>query len=161
MLLKLCGAALLTLSGLLGGCWYARRLGIRRDFLRSFIAFLDALATLLRYRAEDIYTSVNSSGELFHFPPEARSQPFPQAWESQISPFPARYALSRQDFTLLREFGAELGATDIQGQLSHIALYRTLFEKQLAAANEDIKSKAKLYRTLGLFTGASAALMMI
>lgn len=161
MLLKLCGAALLTLAGAAGGGWYAKRLRLRRDFLCDFIAFLDSLATLLRYRNEDIFTSVNSAGELIRFPLEARQQPFAQAWEAQTAALPMRYALSRQDTALLHAFGTKLGATDIQGQLSHIALYRTLFEKQLAAADEDIKSKAKLYRTLGIFTGASAALMMI
>ena len=161
MLLKLFGAVILSLSGLLGGCRYARRLIIRRDFLRDFIAFLESLGTVLRYRSEDIFTSVNSSGELFSLPCDAHKRPFIQAWEEQIAPFAKRYALSKQDVSLLRDFGAQLGVTDTQGQLSHIALYSTLFEKQLTKAEEEVKSKAKLYRTLGLFTGMSAALMLI
>ncbi len=160
MPLKLAGALLLSLAGLAAGCALVRRLRLRKRFLRDFIAFLTALETNLRWRCDDIFTLVNSSQELFALPADS-SSPFEQVWEKYTAPLSRRFCLKREDALLLGELGAGLGKTDAEGQLAHLALYKTLFCKQLAAAEEELQSKAKLYRTLGLFAGMSAALMMI
>ena len=74
---------------------------------------------------------------------------------------PKGYALKKSDTDLLLEFGSHLGKTDVEGQLKHIELYRQLFEKQLEAAEDAIAKKSKLYKTMGLFVGTAAALMMM
>ena len=161
MLLKIGGALLLTAAGLGAGWLYARRLRLRRDLLTSFLAFLSQLGTALRYRSDTMYALVNSCGELFSVPENDFSMPFSQAWERQIETLPGKWKLSPRDMELLREFGAQLGATDTQGQLEHIALYQALFQKQLTQAREDIAQKAKLYQVLGLFSGVSVALTLL
>ena len=158
--LKLFGAALLVLAGIGGGWLYARQLTVRRSFLTSFLTFLSNLATGLRYRGERMELLINSSGELFSLPVGNREQSVAEVWSAQISNFPKKWRLTAQDMTLLEEFGAKLGSTDTEGQLAHISLYQALFQKQLGEAERDVKQKAKLYQTLGLFIGVSAALMM-
>ena len=57
-------------------------------------------------------------------------------------------------------FGEKLGKTDLEGQLSHIELYRALFQKQIKEAEDDAQKKSRLYRTLGIFGGVSAAILI-
>ena len=157
--LKLFGAALLSLSGLLGGCYFSRRLAVRRKFLADFGVFISNLETAIRYRSAGIFTLVNSSQELFEI--SETNLPFETAWELGTSDFSKRFCLSSQDCALLKEFGSQLGKTDAEGQIMHLEMYQTLFSEQRACAEEDIKNKSKQYKTMGLFVGVSTALMMI
>ena len=161
MPLKLGGALLLTLAGFGCGLLLTRRLYLRRDFLSAFLTFLTNLSTALRYRSERIDVLVNSSGELFKIPVTDSPQPFPSVWAAQISRFPKRWRLSARDMELLRLFGERLGTTDAEGQLAHIAHYRSCFEQQLEQARTDAAQKARIYKTLGLFAGVSAALLLL
>ena len=161
MPLKILGAALISFSGFSIGCMYVQRLKLRLDFLREFSVFLSSLSTAVRYRNADIAVLVNSCGELFSFPESDYSRPFSQMWQSSIADFKKRWRLSEADMALLKEFGEGLGTTDIEGQLSHITLYQGLFSKQQSGAEDDIIQKSKLYKSLGLFGGVSAALMFL
>ena len=162
--LKIFGALLIASSGLMLGCSLSRKLKNRRDFLAKFAVFLNTLATGLRYSADDIFTLVSLSAGDFtplHIARQERTLPFEQVWGKKLASFARQYSLSGQDVGLLREFGEKLGKTDLEGQLKHIELYKTLFAKQLLQVEEAIAKKARLYKTLGLFGGVSAALMMI
>ena len=150
MPLKILGAALISCSGFSIGCMYVQRLKLRLDFLREFSVFLSSLSTAVRYRSADIAVLVNDY-----------SRPFSQMWQSSIADFKKRRCLSNADMALLKEFGEGLGTTDVEGQLSHIALYQGLFSKQQSDAEDDIIQKSKLYKSLGLFGGVSAALMFL
>ena len=161
MPLKILGAALISFSGFSIGCMYVQRLKLRRDFLREFSVFLSSLSTAVRYRSADIAVLVNSCGELFSLPENDYSRPFSQMWQSSIADFKKRRCLSNADMALLKEFGEGLGTTDVEGQLNHIALYQGLFSKQQSGAEDDIIQKSKLYKSLGLFGGVSAALMFL
>ena len=161
MPLKLLGALALILAGFVAGRMRTGRLQARRTFLRDMQGFLSSLSTALRFQGTDIFRSVSSSGGLFAAAHRQDNEPFDTMWERVTSGFPRRYALNAQDVSLLRELGAQLGKTDVEGQLQHIELYRTLFAKQLASAEEDVRQKAKLYQTLGLFVGVSAAIVLL
>lgn len=160
MPLKLFGALLLALAGLAGGFAFARRLAVRRDFLSGTLGFLGSLSTALRYRGDDIFSLVNSCGELFHVE-ETASRPFEAAWRECVLAFPKKYRLTARDVSLLEELGSGLGTTDVEGQLAHVGYCRALLERQLGEAREDVARKSKLYKTLGLFIGVSAALMIL
>lgn len=158
--LKILAALLLTAAGLGAGACYAHRLAVRRTFLAAFCTFLQNLSTALRYRGGRIDTLINSSGELFSFPNGEWEQPFAESWRLQISGFPKKWRLTPQDMQLLTDFGERLGTTDADGQLAHIAHYREIFAARLDEARQEAAQKAKLYKTLGLFGGVSAALLL-
>ena len=166
MLLKLIGSVMLIAASFSAGYCMSKSLYRRRDFLKAFIVFLGRLATCIRYSSDNIFTLVNScadSAELSCFRPETVviSQPFENIWNKCVLTIPKGYALKKADIDLLLEFGSQLGKTDVEGQLKHIELYRQLFEKQLEAAEDAIAKKSKLYKTMGLFVGTAAALMMM
>lgn len=166
MLLKLTGALILSVTGFFAGCSMSKKLYTRRDFLKSFIVFLSALATNIRYNSSDIYTltrlSAHSSGlEIMSLDDLEDGSPFEEQWEHRVAVACSKKQLSKVDRELMLEFGSQLGKTDTQGQLSHLELYKTVFAKQLSSAEEEISKKSKLYKTMGFFVGSVIALMMI
>lgn len=166
MLVKLIGAVLLIASSFSVGISMSKSLYRRRTFLKSFIVFIDNLATHIRYNTDDIFRLVSicsGSEELrcFDYFDKPHNEPFEKIWSKSVLTIPRAYALTKSDTDLLLEFGSQLGKTDIDGQLKHIKLYKTFFANQLSEAEEAISKKSKLYKTMGLFAGSAAALMMM
>jgi stage III sporulation protein AB len=119
----------------------------------------------MRYDCADIFSLVEMCSKseklsCFDFG-VCTSQPLEALWNRSAEESAKAYFLTNLDKSLLCEFGAELGKTDVEGQLKHIELYKVQFTKQLAESEENIKQKAKLYKTMGFFVGASLALIMI
>ena len=133
--LKLLGCAAVALSGLAFGVMKSRSLYARRDSLKRVLVFLSSLATNIRYSSDEISSAVSAA---------ANSSDAP----------------NNSDKELLLGFGEKLGKTDLEGQLSHIELYRALFQKQIKEAEDDAQKKSRLYRTLGIFGGVSAAILI-
>lgn len=163
MAFKLIGCALLIFACFFTGCLKAKKLYSRRDFLTDFLSFLTTLKTNIRYSGEDIFTLLEATAEgcgtlwLSGFSLE-RGDP-ESAWHRRVN---ALYDfVDKTDRQLLLDFGSKLGKTDLEGQLSHIERYETLFELRLENAVEEIAKKSKLYRAMGLFIGISAALLMM
>ena len=152
--LKLLGCAAVALSGLAFGVMKSRSLYARRDSLKRVLVFLSSLATNIRYSSDEISSAVsaaaNSSDAPYLCVEADRDTPFYDRWEEA----------NNSDKELLLGFGEKLGKTDLEGQLSHIELYRALFQKQIKEAEDDAQKKSRLYRTLGIFGGVSAAILI-
>ena len=82
-------------------------------------------------------------------------------WESVSSELSKSFNLNRGDYNNLIEFGRLLGSTDVEGQLSHINMYKGIFTTERDEFQKDCKTKSKLYRVLGFFVGAVLALLII
>lgn len=164
--LKIIGAMLIVLAGFSAGSCFSHNLYARRDFLKKLIVYLSNLSTNMRYNSADIFSistlsAQTSDIEYFRFEQTEYNAPFSEQWIEIIKFLPKSISLANADKELLKDFGTELGKTDVEGQLRHIELYKTIFEKQLDDAEKDIRQKSKLYRTMGLFTGTTIALMII
>lgn len=153
-------------SAFMCGCCFSKRLYKRRDFLRSFSAFLDSMSTDIRYTSDDIFTVVSrccnfKELECFNVSDNCIAQPFENAWNECIENIPKQYVLTQEDLAIVKELGLKLGKTDVEGQLKHIEHYRVLIENQLKKAEEEISQKSRLYRVLGLFCGIIVAIMIM
>ena len=159
MPLKLIGGALLALAGFSVGCLLTGRLERRRRLFEALITLVSVLSTRLRFGGENIADAVNFAAEESGIELSRLSDelPFEPEWQLAVK----RLRLCSEDEALLGEFGSQLGKTDLDGQLSHLALYDSLFHKRLRDCEEELKSKARLYRALGFFAGTGAALIMI
>lgn len=163
---KLIGAVLLIASSFSVGVSMSKSLYRRKAFIKSFIVFIDSLETHIRYNTDDIFKLVSmcsDSEELkcFEFFNKQHAEPFDKLWSKSVLTIPRAYALTKSDMDLLLQFGSQLGKTDIDGQIKHIKLYKDFFKKQLDDAEDAIVKKSKLYKTMGLFAGTAAALMMM
>ncbi|MER2080865.1 MAG: stage III sporulation protein AB [Ruminococcus sp.] len=161
---KALGCVFLVAASFAAGCLLSRRLYRRREFLRRFGAFLSLLKTNLRYRGEDVFTLVRLCAEQAELPflsVEKTGEDFTVVWERALKAIPKTFALSESDHFLLRELGSQLGATDLEGQLRHLEVLETQAAARLSESEERIQSKAKLYKTMGFFAGASAAIVLM
>lgn len=165
MTLKIFGGILLVLSGFLTGIMFSKKLIMRRDFFKRIINFTSQLSTQLRYSTDDIFNLVSLCAENceldFLKMTGDSGMSFNLLWNERINSIPVKAGLKNNDKKLLLEFGSQLGKTDVDGQLKHLELYETMFNKVLLQSENEIKQKSKLYKTMGFFVGTAAALMII
>lgn len=163
LLLKIIGGVLTALAGFGIGCMLTKKLSARRDFLGKFCVFISLLQTQIRYSSSDIFTLVKSCDGISNlniFGGDA-DVPFVVFWETSIADIPVNHGLNNSDKELLLEFGSGLGTTDVEGQLRHIELYSEMFNKKLEDSKIRFKEKSRIYRALGIFAGASTALIFL
>ena len=153
----------MVLTGTAAGWSCAVRLKRRRDFLLRFRGFLSAMTTGLRYRNADIFTLTAQSARQAGLPlvAESADKPFAQEWERVVSRIPRSFSLREEDVSLLLRFGAQLGKTDLDGQLRHLSLTASELEALITESEDAMSRKSKLYKTLGFFAGASTAILLM
>lgn len=83
------------------------------------------------------------------------------AWNMALDSSRERINLNDEDIDTLKSLGKMLGNTDVQGQISQIELTKELLQKQIQEANEEKKKNSKLYKTLGVATGLTIAIILI
>lgn len=86
-------------------------------------------------------------------------KPFYRAWEESIDSMQS--SLEKNDIVLLKSFGATLGKSDINGELSNIEIFKSDFLKLETKAIEEYSKKSKLYRSLGVLSGVFISIMLI
>lgn len=166
MIVKIIGAVILSLSGLAFGMYLASSLVKRKEFLCAFLEFITRLETHLRYDCDDIFSLVtrccdNKYLTFYSFAENNIIKPFGDVWEEKTNRLPKAFSLSKEDKTVLLDFGKGLGTTDVSGQLKHLKLYKEKINFQLIDAQSKIDKKSRLYKTLGFFAGASVAIMIV
>ena len=162
MPLKILGCLLIVAAAFSAGALLSKRLCRRRDFLNGFKAFLQALKTELRYNGGDIITLVGFCARQTGFPMNVEAdKPFEICWKEAVCSIPRYYSLSSKDLELLSECGSQLGKTDLEGQLSHLSLIEARLDSLITEAGESIAQKSRLYKTMGFFVGASAAILLL
>ncbi|MBE6844919.1 MAG: hypothetical protein E7508_04285 [Ruminococcus sp.] len=83
---------------------------------------------------------------------------FPQAWEGAVK---HDSKLSAEEKKLLLEIGAALGTTDKEGQLSTLEFYISRLDKMAQEEGERYRIKGKMYRSLGIASGAMIGILII
>lgn len=126
----------------------------RRKYISTILLFLNRLSTTICYRKDDI------SDIIFNLADDELS-PLKNAENNQYETIINSLSFNSKDKELLTSFFKDLGTTDIDGELSHIKMYQDLFSEQYRISKEDIKSKGKLYRMLGLFSGLAFVVLFI
>lgn len=69
--------------------------------------------------------------------------------------------LNTEDRLLITRFFSELGMTDLEAGISRCTVYRELIYKRVCDAEQEMKSKSRLYSMLGLFFGLLTAILFI
>ncbi len=158
---KLFGALLFVISTTSAGFYLSRRMKRRSEFLDCFVTFLGALSTNIRYTQDDICSLITLSVPKKLAGYFAEKSDFRELWDSFMQSVIKEKILCEDDCNLLRDFGSGLGTTDLDGQLSHIELYRSLFTATLNNSTEEYKQKSKLYKILGFSFGAAVGVMLL
>lgn len=69
--------------------------------------------------------------------------------------------LNNEDIAVLKNLGRLLGQTDLEGQVSEIEVVNQFLTSQLENAREERRKNEKMYRTLGLVSGLTIAIILI
>ncbi|MBO5409850.1 MAG: stage III sporulation protein AB [Clostridia bacterium] len=86
---------------------------------------------------------------------------FPQAWKASLDGERELCGLLGCAKAELESFGSDLGATDIQGQLSCCGYYKHFFETELEKRSPSSERSAKVFPALGAMLGALSVILFI
>ncbi len=81
-----------------------------------------------------------------------------EAWEYAVDI--SETALTTKDLDIVKDFGKTLGQTNLQGQLSKIKLTLDFLNGQIEEAQNEENKNKKLYKTLGVLTGAGLVIIL-
>ena len=70
---------------------------------------------------------------------------FDEAWKSGVAAGTKGSGLKLKDKRLIEQFGAELGHTDIEGQIAHCEVTAKLLEEQIEQAREEKKKSPSCF----------------
>ena len=154
--LKLLLCILIIFCGAVIGLHFSQRLIRRRDVLQGFDKLFHRAMIQIAYNAGNLCEVFS---ENFADHPFSHSVPFDVQWLRFIDSF--RLILSKDDLDVLSDFTKGLGAADCASQQRHITLYVRLLQEHIESAQEDIRTKSKMYRLVPLSAGIVIALMMI
>ena len=68
---------------------------------------------------------------------------------------------TKEDKEVLKNLSRLLGQTDLEGQISEIEVVNQFLTSQLENAGEERRKNEKMYRTLGIITGLTIAIILI
>lgn len=153
-----------TYIGILISKQYSNRL----NELKELKTTLNILKTKIRFTNEPLNSifneiSINLNGNVSNLfatiCDNLKVSSAKNAWESAIDN--AVLSINKDDRQALRGFGKLLGKTDLAGQISEIELTETFLEVQIADAKCEKDKNEKLYKTLGMVTGAGIIIILI
>lgn len=163
----------ILISGISIGYLGARKYENRVIHLDDLILILKTVQAEMEYRLdplpvllEQIGKSTDNSAGVFllavsnHLKDHGRFN-LCESWEYAVLEVYENTALKEEDKTILSQAGIQLGKTDIENQES---LFNHVFiglNRQRVEADEERRTKGKVYRTLGIASGLLAIIILL
>lgn len=153
-----------------GGKYLAFIAREKAEIIREILQMINVIETRLRFNAtpvSQLLALIEDSGcARLDFVRECRAEvergcAFSDAWKKSIGDCRYLCALLPDDMRQLIAMGADIGITDIEGQLACCGYNRQVFEKSLREKEEKSKQSTKLFPPLGLLAGVSAAMFLL
>ena len=147
-MLKIIGAVLTVAVGAAFGIRASEKLRLRYKKLLAHSLFIDEATDMMRMGA--------SLSEIYTLP----------SAEALLSAEEYRVAVREEglwttDLRLLSEFYTSLGMGDTEAELSRCHSFLKIIEKRLSEAEQDMKSRSRLYSLLGVFSGLFVAILLM
>lgn len=173
MILKILGGVVICLSAFAIGMKKASSFEKRLDILNEFEKSLVLLKGEIKYSAASLPESIQSvskrtSNEVMSFYKnlsekimESKDIALSKLWEEEVKGTLKTEEIKQEDLELFIDLGKQLGHLDVDMQIKNIDLCISRLKERQVEAEEDIKMKSKLYRTLGVSGGAILTLMLL
>ncbi len=171
-MLKFCLCAVLLFACGAAGWLKGQESANRVNHIRDLLAGLKALESEMRFRRDPLPVLLRRGGlfargkacELFLLTGERicrGAREFETCWQRTVEDVYAETALTAEDREILKGLAAELGKTDLENQGG--LFQRTLFllEKQEKAAEEEKRTKSRMWQALGLAMGALLVIALV
>lgn len=170
-MLKISAMIMIAAGFAVGGRYVAAFQKKRVALLETILLMISSAETRLRYAClpiSDLLKALNENTALseLEFIKTCREkicfgEPFPDAWKESIETETELCRLLGESSKSLISMGAELGSTDLEGQLSCCGYYKKLFECDLEEQREKSGKYSKLFPSMGILLGISAAILII
>lgn len=166
-MLKLISAVFLLSGCALAGKLIADNQKSRCEYQRSIISFLSAAENRLKSTRIPFSELINEMSRYEEYPVFLKKcssllgggESLKKAWEVSLE---SDENIKKTDSKkLLCSMGNQLGATDIEGQLSCIGCCRRELEKVLAAEEEKSRKYSGVFPALGVLAGVWAIILFI
>ena len=82
-------------------------------------------------------------------------------WEESINTYLKATQLKKSDIGAIKKIGADFGHMDVQTQISTIDLFLNEWEMKTTKAKEELSSKQKLSRCLGIMGGIMLVIFLV
>ncbi len=162
---------LLVITAFLYGNFYANRLKKRVENLKLIEVLLDEIILQIRYKSATVYEimqklcSENYSNNLEFLNKikselEGTNNVFSVIWRENIESQNEIF-LVQEDKKLLLLIGEILGRTDKEGQLNSLNYIKKELDLKILKSKQDEQEKSKLYRSLGILSGAFIAILLV
>jgi len=83
------------------------------------------------------------------------------SWNQSIDRFSEKMFLDKGDVTILKDFSANLGDSDVGGQIANISLYLDLLKANLKKAETIAKDKTRVAMSLSVFSGLIFSILLV
>ncbi len=140
------------------------------EILKDILRMINIMETRLRFSgvpvAELLAAVENGGCENLTFISECRAaiengEIFNKAWRESILQSKWLCRMLPDESAKLVSMGADIGVTDIEGQLSCCGYYKEIFSAYLSEKDEKRKHSAVMFPSVGILLGISAALFLI
>ncbi|MBQ8763637.1 MAG: stage III sporulation protein AB [Clostridia bacterium] len=170
-MLKAAAMVLLAVGFSLAGRWAAAMQKKRVSVISEILLMINVVESRLRYShlpVSDLLRVLNENTGLskLGFIKNCREkvcfgEPFPAAWQECVEAETELCRLLPESSKHLASFGADIGSSDLESQLSGCEYYKQIFSAELELEREKSQRYTKLFPSLGLLLGISAAIMIV
>lgn len=170
-LIKIAAVVFVAVGLSFSGFYFASVYGKKTEIIENIVMMLGIIKTQLRYaklplQPMMLFLEKNENIHSLGFVSECikrieSGESFRLSWKESIKSEKELCRLIPDSLPYLIQFGESLGTTDLEGQLSSCEYYERIFLKLLEEKEEQSKKYAKLFPTLGIMLGVSAAILII
>lgn len=150
------------------GILLSKKYSNREKELKEMKSALNIFATKIKFTYEPIpnlFLEISNKiggniGQIFaRASSRMKDESASDAWTNALSEVKSN--LLEEDIVILKNLGRLLGQTDVEGQLSEIEVVMQFLDTQLENARQEKIKNEKMYRTLGIVTGLTIAIILI
>lgn len=147
-MLKIIGAVLTVAVGAAFGMRASDKLRLRYKKLLAHSLFISEASDMMRMGA--------ALSEIYKLP-SATTLIAAESYTAAVM----KEGLRSADIRLLSEFYASLGMGDTEAEIARCSTFLKIMEKRLSEAEQDMKSRSRLYSLLGVFSGLFVAILLM
>ncbi len=170
-MIKLLGCMMMVGASVFIGLNYIRNLRVRVNGLRAMIEFLSTVRIKISYELSALPELIRELREKSSYPVSDfldeciihldGGSDLKDAWRLAVNKFSKQMNLSKSDISILNEFSAGLGDSDLSGQIANIQLYTEMLEKNLLESENILKEKSKVTLSCSLFGSLIILVLLI
>lgn len=148
----------------------SKRFSYRVKELQSFLSASNVIENKIKFTKEPLseifeYISEITNDSISAFFKDAgeniKKVDTKTAWEEAINKNKEKFELKKEDIVIIKDFGTRIGKTDVEGQLSEIALFNSFLKEQIIKAKDEQKRDEKMYKSLGGVIGLGIIILLV